>query len=59
VLELLRGEGGATVDDIMSATDWQAHSVRGFMSGVLGKRMGLAVSSAKQEDGKRAYSMTG
>ena len=54
VLDLLGREGGATLDDIKSATGWQAHSVRGFISGVLGKRMGLVVSSAKQEDGKRA-----
>ena len=57
VLDLLRREGGATLDDIMSATGWQAHSVRGFISGVLGKRMGLTVESAKREDGKRAYSL--
>ena len=57
VLDLLRREGGATLDDIMSATGWQAHSVRGFISGVLGKRMGLTVESAKREDGKRAYSV--
>ena len=57
VLDLLRREGGATLDDIMSATGWQAHSVRGFISGVLGKRMGLTVESAKREDGKRTYSV--
>jgi hypothetical protein len=57
VLDLLRREGGATVDDIVSATGWQAHSVRGFISGVLGKRMGLTVESAKREDGKRVYSL--
>jgi Protein of unknown function (DUF3489) len=57
VLDLLRREGGATLDDIMSATGWQAHSVRGFLSGTLGKRMGLTVESAKREDGKRAYSV--
>ena len=57
VLELLRREGGATLDDIMSATGWQAHSVRGFIRGVLGKRMGLTVESAKREDGKRTSSL--
>jgi hypothetical protein len=57
VLDLLRREGGAALDDIMSATGWQAHSVRGFISGVLGKRMGLTVESAKREDGKRTYSV--
>jgi uncharacterized protein DUF3489 len=57
VLELLRRTGGATLEDIMAATGWQAHSVRGFISGVLGKRMGLTVESAKREDGKRTYSL--
>ena len=57
MLDLLRREGGATLDDIKSATGWQAHSVRGFISGVLGKRMGLTVGSAKREDGKRTYSV--
>ena len=57
VLELLRREGGATLDEIMNATGWQAHSVRGFISGVLGKRMGLTVESAKGNNGKRTYSL--
>lgn len=39
----------------MKATGWQAHSVRGFVSGTLGKRMGLVVESAKREDGQRVY----
>jgi hypothetical protein len=59
VLDLLRREGGATLEELMKATGWQAHSVRGFISGILNKRMGLPVVSAKREDGKRTYSIAG
>src|SRR5713226_5263503 len=59
VLDLLRRPGGATLKELMKATGWQPHSVRGFISGTLGKKMGLAVASAKGEDGERSYSITG
>lgn len=59
VLALLRREGGATLQDLMTATGWQAHSVRGFLSGALGKKMGLTIESAKREDGARVYSIAG
>jgi hypothetical protein len=55
VLELLRRPEGATLADLMSATGWQAHSVRGFLSGALGKKMDLAVESAKSAAGGRVY----
>ncbi len=57
VLELLKRKDGATLAEIMKATDWQAHSVRGFISGTLGKKMGLTVTSTKGEDGERSYSI--
>jgi hypothetical protein len=59
ILALLRREGGATLQELMSSTGWQAHSVRGFISGTLGKKMGLTVESAKGEDGGRIYSIVG
>ena len=55
VLELLRRPEGATLADIQAATSWQAHSVRGFLSGALGKKMGLTIESVKTPDGARSY----
>jgi hypothetical protein len=55
VIALLRRKEGATLQVLMSATGWQAHSVRGFLSGSLGKKMGLKVESFKRPDGERAY----
>jgi len=57
VLELLRQPGGVTNKELMKATDWEAHSVRGFLSGMIGKKMGLTVTSTKGEDGERTYSL--
>ena len=59
ILELLKRPGGATLKGIMAVTGWQAHSVRGFISGTLGKKLGLAVESVKGEDGERTYSLKG
>jgi hypothetical protein len=55
VLDMLRAKGGATMAEIQKATDWQAHSVRGFISGALGKKMGLAIESTKNGAGERCY----
>lgn len=57
VLDLLKRSGGATLKEIMKATGWQAHSVRGFLSGTLGKKMKLTVTSTKAEHGERSYSV--
>ena len=54
VLALLRHPSGATLTDLMRVTQWQAHSVRGCISGQLGKRMGLRVKSFRR-DGDRVY----
>jgi hypothetical protein len=57
VLDLLKRPDGATLAELMKATGWQAHSVRGFLSGTVSKKLGLAVTSAKVEDGERTYSI--
>jgi hypothetical protein len=55
VIALLRRQQGASVPEMMAATGWQAHSVRGFMSGALKKRLGIEVVSEKGESGERRY----
>jgi len=57
ILDLLQRPGGATLNEIMKATAWQAHSVRGFISGTVGKKMNLAVVSTRSGDGDRSYSI--
>jgi hypothetical protein len=57
VLDLLKRPGGASLKDIIKVTDWQPHSVRGFLSGTIGKKMGLKVESTKSENGGRVYSL--
>ncbi len=55
VLELLKRPGGATLDAIMAATDWQKHTVRGFIAGAAQKKLGLKIESFKNEGGFRTY----
>ena len=57
VLDLLKRAEGSTLAELMKATGWQAHSVRGFLSGTVSKKLGLAVTSAKVEDGEHTYSI--
>jgi hypothetical protein len=57
ILALLKRPGGATTKELLKLTSWQPHSLRGFLSGTLRKKMGLMVTSAKGEDGQRSYSV--
>ena len=57
VLDLLKRRGGATMKELRKATGWLPHSVRGFISGTVGNKMGLTVESIKAEDGQRSYSV--
>ena len=51
----LRRPQGATSLQLMLATGWQPHTVRGAISGMLRKKLGLSVTSEKRADGQRAY----
>jgi hypothetical protein len=53
VLGLLKRKTGATLAELVAATGWQAHSVRGFMSGTARKRMALVLVSDVTNEGRR------
>ena len=54
-ITLMKAPGGTTLNALMETFGWRAHSVRGFISGTLTKKMGLTVLSTKGEDGQRTY----
>src|SRR5262249_39803708 len=58
VIAMLKSPAGATIVAMMKATGWQQHSVRGFLSGVVRKRLKLKLGS-KKVDGERIYQITG
>jgi len=58
ILDLLKRPGGVTLKALMKATGWQAHSVRGFLSGTLAKKMGTPVESFKPAAGERAFRLS-
>ena len=55
LLQLLSRPEGANIDDMTQATEWQQHSVRGFLAGTIKKKMGLALTSSKAEGELRRY----
>ncbi len=55
LIEMLKRPEGATIDEIVKALDWQAHTVRGAMSGALKKKLGLKVGSEKVDGRGRVY----
>ncbi|MBP0485018.1 DUF3489 domain-containing protein [Sagittula salina] len=59
LIEMLRADGGATIDEIVAETGWQAHTVRGAMSGALKKKLGLNITSEKVEGRGRIYQVRG
>jgi hypothetical protein len=54
ILDMIGRAKGATLAEIMKATDWQPHSVRGFIS-TAGKKHGVKIESMKNEAGDRVY----
>jgi len=56
---MLRRPDGATIPQLVKALDWQAHSVRGAMSGSLKKKQGLKITATKDEGKERVYRIAG
>jgi len=59
VLALLKRPGGASLNELLKLTGWQKHSVRGFLSATVSKKLGLNVTSLKGKNGERRYSVKG
>jgi uncharacterized protein DUF3489 len=55
ILRLLQRPEGASLNELTQATKWQAHSVRGFLSGTVKRKMHLKLTTLKRPDGERAY----
>ncbi len=55
LIAMLRAEGGATIEEMVAATNWASHTIRGAMSGALKKKLGLTITSEKIEGRGRCY----
>jgi hypothetical protein len=59
LIAMLRAPEGATIEEIVTATGWLSHTVRGSMSGALKKKLGLTITSEKMADRGRVYHLVG
>jgi hypothetical protein len=59
IIRLMERAKGVTLAELMEATGWQAHSVRGFISGTLGKKLKMKIDSFRTEKGARTYRLKG
>ena len=57
IIAMLRTSAGVTIASLVAATEWQQHSVRGFLAGVVRKKLGLNLVSEQTEKG-RVYRIT-
>lgn len=57
VLALLKRKNGASIVELAKATGWQDHSVRGFLSGTVRKKLALTVVVTQKDSGARRYSL--
>lgn len=55
LIALLQRPEGATNAEVVAATEWQSHTVRGALSGAIKKKLGLSVTSEKVEECARVY----
>ena len=58
VIALLKRPEGATIAQIMEATGWQSHTVRGTFAGAFKKKLGLVITSSKAADAERIYKIS-
>lgn len=59
VIAMLKRPEGATIAQICEATGWQAHTVRGTFAGAFKKKLGLEITSSKEQGGERIYTIAG
>jgi Protein of unknown function (DUF3489) len=59
LIGLLKRKHGVSISEMMEATGWQAHSIRGFMAGSLKKKLGQSPTSTKTKTGERRYHIAG
>ena len=59
IINLLKRPNGASISELVKVTAWQAHSVRGFMSGTLKTKRGLLITSEQTEGKDRRYKIAG
>ncbi|MEI4197370.1 DUF3489 domain-containing protein [Roseovarius sp. E0-M6] len=57
LIEMLRAEGGATIDEIAGVLEWRPHTVRGALAGALKKKLGLTITSEKVDGRGRVYAI--